>query len=134
VIELDPKNGRTFYDRAVAFRLKQDYDRAISDFGEAIKLNAGDARSYAGRASSFLSKRAYKEATADYAEVIHLNPNDRAAFYTRRRLPGAAGQRTRRRRFLGLNPTWRYRRANLCRTRQRTSRDAGLRWRHRRLR
>jgi tetratricopeptide (TPR) repeat protein len=50
------------------------YDRAISDFDEAIRLNPRSALSYAGRAHAWSAKDRPDLAALDWKEADCLNP------------------------------------------------------------
>ena len=62
---------------------KNEYDRAIADYTEAIKLDHGRAEDYRFRGFAWLSKQQHDKAIADYTEAIRL-----AATF----LPTSAGQ------------------------------------------
>jgi uncharacterized protein (TIGR03067 family) len=55
---------------------REDYDRAIEHFGQAIRLDPGLGVAYYGRALTYLSKKEYDRAIKDCAESIRLVPND----------------------------------------------------------
>jgi tetratricopeptide (TPR) repeat protein len=59
-----------------------DYDRAIANFNEAIRLNQNDAGAYYGRGFAYSNKGDDDRAIADYNETIRLNPRP-VAFYSR---------------------------------------------------
>ena len=67
-----------------------DYEQAIADFTEAIRLDPdfvgaykvrGDAHSYRGRAYGNVGD--YEQAIADYTEVIRLDPDNAVAYHNR---------------------------------------------------
>jgi tetratricopeptide (TPR) repeat protein len=51
-------------------------DKAIADFTEAIRLDAGKAEAFSGRALSHLRKRKFKDAIADFDEVLRVTPGN----------------------------------------------------------
>ena len=53
---------------------RREYDKAIADFGEAIRLDPKRADAYVGRAGAHESKGEYDEAVADCSEAIRLDP------------------------------------------------------------
>ena len=61
----------------------KDYDGAIVDLSEAIKLNPESARSYKYRAKAKLKLGNHTEAIEDFNQVIKLNPNDTDAYIDR---------------------------------------------------
>src|SRR5262249_3733396 len=61
--------GAAYYDHG-------DYDPAIADFDEAIKLNPKSAPAYDSRASSWRGKGDLDRALADYDEALKLSPDD----------------------------------------------------------
>jgi Flp pilus assembly protein TadD len=60
------------------FSAKGDYDRAVADATEAIKLNAADPAVFAMRGGFHLAYNEFDKAIADFAEAIKLDPDDAA--------------------------------------------------------
>src|SRR5204862_543460 len=61
----------------------RDYDRAIADFSEAIRLIPKNATAFNGRGKAYANKRDYDRAIADYSEAIRLDPKYVFAFNNR---------------------------------------------------
>ena len=68
-------------ERVSAFKIRgrgsfnsKNYDRAIADYGEAIKLSPGDAWAFAHRCEAYESKEDYDAAIADCTEAIKIDP------------------------------------------------------------
>jgi tetratricopeptide (TPR) repeat protein len=72
-----------FVSRGIAYDFNGEYDRAIQDFGEAIKLNPDDAENFYLRASAYRHKGENGPAIQDYDQAIKLNPYDDIAFISR---------------------------------------------------
>src|SRR4051794_37618760 len=66
----------------IAFGTK-DYDRAIADYSEAIKIDPYDAPAYARRGMAWTEKGEFDSATADLTEAIKIDPNDAFGFAQR---------------------------------------------------
>ena len=62
---------------------KKEYDKAIADYGEAIRLDPKDAFAYNSRGLAWYSKKEYDKAIADYDEAIRLKPDFAVAYYNR---------------------------------------------------
>jgi tetratricopeptide (TPR) repeat protein len=60
---------------AIYFMEKGDFERAIADTGEAIKLKPADARGYAARGNYRNAYNEYDKAIVDLSEAIRLEPN-----------------------------------------------------------
>ena len=80
---LDPKLAEVYYGRGSAYVGKGDYDKAISDYTEAIRLNPRYAEAYCSRGSAYGRKGDFDKAIADDNEAIHLNPKDAVAYCNR---------------------------------------------------
>jgi hypothetical protein len=76
-------DAEAYYKRGVEFYEKNDYDIAISEFTEAIRLNPKYAEAYYGRGGAYISKNDYEIAISDLNEAIRLKRNYAEA-YSRR--------------------------------------------------
>jgi tetratricopeptide (TPR) repeat protein len=78
-----PRTAGTFLDRGIMFASRGDYDMAIEDYTEAIRLDPNLATAYFNRGYAYGEKRDYDRAIADYTQAIKLNPNDAMAYNNR---------------------------------------------------
>jgi tetratricopeptide (TPR) repeat protein len=62
---------------------KGDYDRAIADYNESIRLNPNSYAAFGHRGFAYLKKGNYDQAIADINESIRLNPNNPVALANR---------------------------------------------------
>ena len=84
-IERDPKDVSALLMRPiVAFDLAQ-YDQAIADDTEAIRLGPNDPVAYHNRGNARLARKEYDRAIADYSAAIRLDPRDAEAYHNRAR-------------------------------------------------
>jgi tetratricopeptide (TPR) repeat protein len=65
-----------------AFKNK-NYDLAIADFSEAVRLNPNLPQAYSKRGDAYVNKGDFDKAIADYSDALRLNPNDTMAYYNR---------------------------------------------------
>ena len=72
MIEKSPKEAAGFYGRAVAYRLGGEFDLAIKDCGEVIRLDPR-AHSHNIRGNCSFAKKDYDKAIEDYSEAIKLD-------------------------------------------------------------
>jgi lipoprotein NlpI len=72
-----------FYRRGNGYHEKGDYDRAILDYDQAIRLNPSHANAFSNRGVAYARKGDYDRAIQDYDEAIRLNPNHADAFSNR---------------------------------------------------
>lgn len=70
-------------NRGTAYVAKADYDRAIQDFDQSIKLDPSNARPFNNRGVAYLKKGDSERAIAAFDEAIKLNPNYSEAFANR---------------------------------------------------
>jgi tetratricopeptide (TPR) repeat protein len=66
--------------RASAYMRKTDYDRAIQDYGDSIRLNPNDASAYSDRGNAYFYKGDYDRAIQNHDDAIRLNPNYESAY------------------------------------------------------
>ena len=72
-----------FLSRGYAYDGRGDYDRAIADYNEAIRLDPKEAVPYRARAMAFKGKGDLDHAIADYSEAIRLDPEDASNYSSR---------------------------------------------------
>jgi lipoprotein NlpI len=72
-----------YVNRGNAHADRQDYDKAIADYGEAIGRNRTHAVAYYDRGSAYRMKGDYDKAIADYDRAIALDPRYEDAFVNR---------------------------------------------------
>jgi tetratricopeptide (TPR) repeat protein len=65
-----------YQQRGYAAATSQQFQDAISDYGEAIKINPEDPRIYEQRAAVEMKLNEMDKALADYSEAIKLKPNE----------------------------------------------------------
>lgn len=63
--------------------LQNDYDLAIADFNEAIRLNPNDGDAYYGRGCAYYEKGDHDRAIADESDAIRLDPTSGEAYHKR---------------------------------------------------
>jgi tetratricopeptide (TPR) repeat protein len=69
-----------FNNRGGAYNDKKDYDRAIADFDQAIRLDPKYAFAYKNRGTAYYGKNDYDRAFADFGQAIRLDPKYAAAY------------------------------------------------------
>ena len=65
-----------FYARGGALDLSGDYNGALEDYSEAIRLNPNEASYYFDRGNVYNAQKDYPRAINDFAAAIRLDPND----------------------------------------------------------
>jgi tetratricopeptide (TPR) repeat protein len=81
LLKRNPKDAMLFYFPGMAYHSvgsidgnKDDYDSAIADFNEAIRLNPNFALAFKERGYAYYLKEDHDRAIADYSEAIRLDP------------------------------------------------------------
>ena len=78
VIQSGRENHRdlasAYFNRGVAYGYKGDFDRAVRDFDQAIKINPSYEAFYS-RGLTYSNKGLWDRAIQDYDEAIKLSPN-----------------------------------------------------------
>jgi tetratricopeptide (TPR) repeat protein len=79
-----PELAGAHHRRGKAYLAKRDYDRAVADFSEAIRLDPkGDANYYISRGQAQLANLNYSQAIKDFSGAIWFNKNDAESYLNR---------------------------------------------------
>ncbi len=79
-----PSNDANFYrEQGIASYRRGDYQQAITNFDEAIRLGPEDAQAYNIRGNAWDEMGVFERALADYDEAIRIDPNSPAVFHDR---------------------------------------------------
>jgi tetratricopeptide (TPR) repeat protein len=82
-ISAHPDDGFFRAARALVWRDGKASDRALRDYGDAIRLDPKNASYYRGRGLVWHSAKVYDKAIADFDEAIKLDPKSALAFIGR---------------------------------------------------
>src|SRR5207244_3795602 len=83
-VRLAPTPNPVYYtNRGDAYYWNKNYDLAIPDFDEAIRMDSKQARAYNLRGNCYYAKNDSDRAIADYTEAIRINPHY-AVYYNNR--------------------------------------------------
>src|SRR5262249_4200288 len=69
----DTKNAEAYYFRGLGHIGMWNYDEAIKDFTQAIRLNPKHAQAYLNRGNLFVMKKMYEKAIEDHRKAIELD-------------------------------------------------------------
>jgi tetratricopeptide (TPR) repeat protein len=78
-----PNLARRYYNRGVSYSAKEDNDRAIADYTEAIRLDPALYPPLINRGLAYFDKNDYGRAITDFSEAIRLNPKQALGFFNR---------------------------------------------------
>jgi len=78
-----PNTYNDYTNRGYANFWKGQYDQAIIEFNEAIRLDPNNAVAYSVRGDAYKSKGQYDRAIGDYTEAIRLDPNNVTSYLSR---------------------------------------------------
>src|SRR5688572_25164575 len=79
-------------ERGIAYVALLDYDRALLDFGEAIRVDATFAKAFANRGAVYGAKQDFDKAIDDFTRVLALEPRSAHAFADRASMHRLNGQ------------------------------------------
>jgi tetratricopeptide (TPR) repeat protein len=82
-------------NRGVAFVALLDYDRALSDFDDAVRIDATFAKAFANRGAVHGAKQDFDKAIEDFTRVIALEPRSAHAFADRAGMHRLKGEHER---------------------------------------
>jgi tetratricopeptide (TPR) repeat protein len=72
-----------YYDRGNAYKNLKDYDRALADYSDALKLDPRYAHAYLNRGFVYVAKNDADHALADLNRSIQFDPNETLAYFNR---------------------------------------------------
>ena len=78
-----PTTAEEFRSRGWTFVERRDWDRAITDFNEAIRLDPNFARAYRNRSVAYFRKGDHNRALADANQSIRIDPNNYNSYSNR---------------------------------------------------
>ncbi len=80
------------HGRGIAYRERRDYDRAVADFDQALRLDPKFTAAYVDRGNVFQMQGDGDRAIQDYDQAIKLDPKYAAAFTERGNTYAARGK------------------------------------------
>ena len=75
--------SEALYNRGNAYAATADFNRAIADYDQAIRLNPTMATAFDNRGRAYSEQNQIERAVADFDEAIRLNPNSAVALHNR---------------------------------------------------
>jgi tetratricopeptide (TPR) repeat protein len=72
-----------FNNRGLAYDRKGEYDRAVEDYDQAIRLNTNYSDAFYNRGSTYRNMGEYDRSIGNFDQAITLNPNHFLAFINR---------------------------------------------------
>jgi tetratricopeptide (TPR) repeat protein len=76
-------NADAYINRGFEYLQNNDYDRAIAEYTQALRLDPNNILSYTGRGSAYFSKGDYDRAIADFTQTLRLLPNNAEIYVMR---------------------------------------------------
>ena len=78
-----PSNAEDFYNRGVEKGEKGDFQGAIADYNQALRINPNYAKAYLNRGDAYHELGEYQKAIADYNQALRINPDYIKAYIDR---------------------------------------------------
>ncbi len=78
--QTDPDDAEAFKNRGAAYGFKGEYDQAIRDLDQAIRMDPDDAGAFNNRGWAYYKKGQVDSAISDYDQAIRLRPDHALAF------------------------------------------------------
>jgi Tfp pilus assembly protein PilF len=86
-----PQDGFLHTIRGLVRQDKKEFDLALSDYNDAIRIDPKSTLAYYNRGNTWAAKQDYDKAIADYNEAIRLDPKYVAAYIGRGIIWGSKG-------------------------------------------
>ena len=67
--------AEAYLNRGVVYNGKGDYDKAISEYTEAIRLNPKYVEAYNNRGYAYMGKKEYDKAIEDFEAALRIKPD-----------------------------------------------------------
>ena len=83
IIENDPKDSYTYFDRGLTKMKMDDFYGAIDDFNKGIEIDASESDYYQYRAKAKMKLKRYSNAILDLNKAIELEPTNSNLYYFR---------------------------------------------------
>src|SRR5258708_19982433 len=80
---MNSNDPTAWFTRGTESYQKREYNAAIADFTEAIRLNPDYAEAYRARAIAYEHENRLAEAVADYGAMLLVQPDNPTAYYSR---------------------------------------------------
>jgi tetratricopeptide (TPR) repeat protein len=82
-IQIKPQTADDYFKRGNDYRNKNDYQKAITDYTEALRLDPQLAKAFLNRALAHFLLKDFDTAIADYTRAIKINPRYAEAYHNR---------------------------------------------------
>lgn len=79
-MENEPKNSAYYNNRGFTYLKKGDYEKALTDFTNAIELDPKSAFPYSNRGYVYFDLKKYNDAVNDFEKAIKLDKNYKDAY------------------------------------------------------
>ena len=83
IIETNIITAEEYFKRGVAFYSKGEFNHAVSNLNNALKINPAYVEAYLYRGFAYAGKNNPDQAIADYTKAIELNPKQEEAYFVR---------------------------------------------------
>lgn len=82
-IEKSPNDGNGYFVRGFIYSQKKEWEKAIPEYKEALRLNAAHTHAYMYKGEAHLYLKQYPDAFAMFTKVIQIEPKNMYAYYNR---------------------------------------------------
>jgi lipoprotein NlpI len=80
--ESTTSSAMAYYDRGNAWGDKKEWDKAIADYDQCLKIAPDNAKGLINRGHAYMMKGEYDRAIEDYQAALRINPNDWLAIFS----------------------------------------------------